>query len=269
MTNYLLAVTQAVTNPNVIELNTFWLGVWFTFFFICWLIFLGFKKKVLQVPKFISAKEAFQNFLEIINRNATNEGVMNQCIDELREVRDSLRRFSEKHGNTQKIVNALNNMNRGPGNFKIEELLELTKDIESLSTLVQRNVGMAMENIDYRRNYSENAKVPQTKKVEVDNGRGSWQYVDAQYAPKQEYSYSSYDSTNTEKFMTDEELRRLRETGMIPNVRVEDTYTFEVRLRNGDIKQMEGRLINAIQNATNPSDRKIIGYDFLILRRVK
>ena len=264
MTNHFLAVVQAATNPNVIQFDTFWLGVWGMFFFVCWLMYLGIKTKFIKLPKFIEVKQFLTNLTSIINSRANNEGIVNAYIEEASELRDSLHRFANK-GQTDRIVNAINNMTRIQGDHKLQDLVNITKDIETYTDSIKQSVGMAVEKIAYQQNYYERQKTPQTRRVEVDNGT-SWQnVVNAQYAPKGTYNPSDDQMFGSDGFIPQHvHNEMLRTNTTLKRDFVPETQTFTVKYRDGRIVKMTGRELNLIQNV-NGANRKYYGYDFIVI----
>lgn len=262
MTNHLFAVVQAATNPNVIQFDTFWLGVWGMFFFVCWLVYLGIKTKFLRFPTFIEVKDFLKNLTSIINSRANNEGIVNAYIEEASQLRDSLRDFANK-GQTDRIVNAINGMTRIEGDHKLQDLVNITKDIETYTDSIKQSVGMAVEKIAYQQNYYENKKAPQARRVEFDNG-SSWQNaVNAQYRPVNNQQ-SNDQMFGNDGFIPEDAFRHMQKTNTTISRTFLENQTYTVKMRDGKIVSMLGKDLNKIQNQAGTS-RLYYGYNFIVI----
>jgi hypothetical protein len=279
--NTFFTAVTAVTNPNAIIIDNFWIGATLTTIIVATLIYLGFKYEILDVPKFTNAKDFFKGLVEVVNRRATNEKYVDEYIRQIRILRDSVTFYKESQSDAKKMSDLFQDLSMKKSTAKLREYMEVVKKIEEEVIIIRENAFKAAAQIN-----SENAfkdliswygTPSNTAKVEYETNTG-WKnngnsnhksYVNAEYRPVGSYQSQSYNSQDVEfnsfgpqKFYTDAEIEIMKSNGTYSMGIYKENYSYYVVMKDNQQHSviMTGAEIQKLQTV----DKKVIGVHFIV-----
>lgn len=279
--NTFFTAVTAVTNPNAIIIDNFWIGATLTTIIVATLIYLGFKYEILDVPKFTNAKDFFKGLVEVVNRRATNEKYVDEYIRQIRILRDSVTFYKESQSDAKKMSELFQDLSMKKSTAKLREYMEVVKKIEEEVIIIRENAFKAAAQIN-----SENAfkdliswyvTPSNTAKVEYEtntgwknNGNSNYNnYVNAEYRPVGSYQSQSYNSQDVEfnsfgpqKFYTDAEIEIMQKNGTFSVGMYKENYRYYVVMK--DTHQHSVIMTGAEIQKMQSQEKKVIGVHFIV-----